>query len=240
MRCHRKRSPSACCPSQAEWLGVIPLVKAGSVCHCKTDSLEEGNTSSVININDQKMIVAKAWREGCSLAGEVPAFMAHWLSSLFLTLLELHKAGLCDYVQQWDFTARIYPLPLLPGCTKEEQDIPHCLRNMLSGELRSTGRWNTPLGDAHHLLMAPWHMAFYLHLEAEKLGTEMPPELHVWYDHSCFNFLDMEQNFMWLKGRLKTRQKHKCFSEAQPELDCPWKHAANTKHVFYEIPVNCA
>lgn len=61
---------------------------------------------------------------------------------------------------------------------------PSHLRNTLffpalqSGELKSTDGLNTPLGDSHHLLMAPWHTAYYLHSGADKLGMEMPSGLH--------------------------------------------------------------
>lgn len=94
--------------------------------------------------------------------------------------------------------------------------------------------------DSHCLLVAPWHAAFYLHSEADKLGMEMPSGLHGSYTHTCchqnkwqsFHFLDMEQKLMRLKGGLKTRQKHKCFSEAGPELGCPCKTCNKYKICF--------
>lgn len=59
---HHRR---ACCPSPAQagrLGGVSPLVEGASVCHCKVDSLEEESSNSVININAQKMVAAKARR----------------------------------------------------------------------------------------------------------------------------------------------------------------------------------
>lgn len=57
-QCHTKIAQVPTAPVQIEKLGICPLLKGASACHCKVDSLEEKNTNRVINA--QKMVAAKA------------------------------------------------------------------------------------------------------------------------------------------------------------------------------------
>lgn len=136
------------------------------------------------NTTVQKMVVEKAWRR---------EWAVHWIveylhlghvawdqpMSFSLTLPDLCKSGLCTAGNEISVPKRI-PCQTPPSkwCTRGGIRYPLLLRNMLFPAQRcclaSLEHWwakHTP-----PLLMSPWHTAFYLRSETDKLGMGMPLE----------------------------------------------------------------